>query len=129
LILAAFLAAMLFVGGARLDGFAILGLAFGGIVVVTVGFVLVIWTIGGNVSSRLALSILFGSIGTSLFLTGGCLLTGRSAGTLFMWWSVLAAAVSVWTFTKAPCLKQLNFREMLSIVAIGLLAPISHRPR
>jgi hypothetical protein len=124
MILAAFVAAMLIAGGARLGAPAILGLAYGGIVIVSTGFVLVIWTIGDSTSSRLALAILLGSITTSLFLTFGCLLTGRSAGTLFVWWSVIVAAASFWTFAKAPPLRQFDFREVLSIVAIGLLVAI-----
>jgi hypothetical protein len=124
IILATFVAAMLSVGGARLGASAVLGLAYGGIVVVAAGFVLVVWTSGENTSSRLALAILLGSIATSLFLTVGCLLTGRSAGTLFMWWSVIAATASLWTFSKAPPVRQLDFREVLSILAIGLLVAI-----
>jgi hypothetical protein len=84
-ILAAFVATMLIVGGTRLDALGVLGLTYGGIVIVTVGLVLIIWTIGESASSRFAMAILLGSITTSLFLTGGCLLTGCSAGTLFIW--------------------------------------------
>ena len=124
IILATFAAAVLIVGGARLDAPAVLGLAYGGIVIVAAGFVLVVWSIGENAISRLALAILLGSIATSLFLTVGCLLTGRTAGTLFMWWSVIVAAASLWTFTKAPSVRELDFREVLSIVAIGLLVAI-----
>jgi len=124
IILATFAAAVLIVGGARLDAPAVLGLAYGGIVIVAAGFVLVVWSIGENTASRLALAILLGSIATSLFLTVGCLLTGRTAGTLFMWWSVIVAAASLWTFPKAPSVRELDFREVLSIVAIGLLVAI-----
>lgn len=124
MILAAFVAGMLIVGGARLSPAALLGLAYGGIVIVAAGFVLVVWTGGNDAPSRLALAILLGTIVTSLFLTCGCLLTGRSAGMLFMWWSVIVAAASFWTFTKTPSVRPLDFREVLSIVAIGLLVAV-----
>jgi hypothetical protein len=121
LILAAFVATLLVVGGARLDPLGGLMLAYGGIIIVGAGFVLVAWTIGANASSRLAMAILLGSIVTSLFLTGGCLLTGLRAGTVFMWWSIIVAAGCFQTFTKARGIKQLEFVEVLSVLAIGCL--------
>jgi hypothetical protein len=121
LILAAFVATLLVLGGAPLDPLGGLLLAYGGIVVSAAGFVLVIWTIGGNASSRLAMAILLGSIVTSLFLTGGCLLTGFRAGTVFVWWSIIVAAGCFQTFTKARGIKQLEFIEVLSVLAIGCL--------
>jgi hypothetical protein len=120
ILLAAFVAVMLLVGGASLDVPAILALAYGGIVLLTAGFVLVIWTVGEDVSSRLTLAILLGSMATSLFLAAGCLLTGRSAGTLFIWWSVIAAVAAFWTFIRAPAVRRFDFREVLFLVAIGL---------
>jgi hypothetical protein len=124
MILAAFVAAMLVAGGASVDVPAILGLAYGGIVLVATGFVLAAWTIGEDATSRPALAVLLGSIATSLFLTAGCLLTGRNAGTLFIGWSVIAAAAAFWTFIKAPAVRRLDFRELLSLVAIALLVAL-----
>jgi hypothetical protein len=124
IILAGFAAAMLLSSGARLDAHSILGLAYGGIIIVASGFVLVIWTIGANACSRIALAIVLGSIVTSLFLTVGCLMTAQSAGTVFKWWSVVAAAASLWTFLKAPDVRYLNFQEVLSLLAIGLLVAL-----
>jgi len=51
-------------------------------------------------------------------------LDGPQRWELFMWWSVIVAAASLWTFTKAPSVRELDFREVLSIVAIGLLVAI-----
>ena len=51
-------------------------------------------------------------------------LDGPQRWELFMWWSVIVAAASLWAFTKAPSVRELDFREVLSIVAIGLLVAI-----
>src|SRR5262245_61644375 len=89
IILAVFAATMLHIGGARLGALALLGLACGSAIVVISGLILIGWSAGNTPVPTLALSIVMGSLASSLFLVGGCFLTGYRAGVVFLWWSVL----------------------------------------
>jgi hypothetical protein len=135
LVVAAFAAAMLVVSGAHLGVVAILGLAYGGVVIAASGQILVLWALEGT-SSKIALAILVGSVATSCFLTGGCLLSGRSASTVFLWWSVLVAAVAFQSLRASSTFKSVNterpFRfgrqvdlwDLASTLATGLTVAI-----
>ena len=132
LLVAVFAAAMLIVSGARLDVLTIFGLIYGGTVIAASGYVLVVWTRAES-SSEIALAILLGSITTSLFLTGGCLLSGHSAGTIFLWWSVLVAAIAFRAFRDASpfnavspvrLIRRVDLRDVASTIAIGLVVAV-----
>jgi hypothetical protein len=131
LMVAAFVGAMLIASGARLGALAILGLVYGGTVIAASGYLLVRWTLAES-SSDIALAILLGSIATSLFLTGGCLASGHSAGTIFVWWSVLVSASAVRFLRASPfnalnpvnTLRRVDLVEVASVVAIGLVVAI-----
>src|SRR4051794_27296470 len=77
LVLASVTGALLHISGAALSVAAALSLLYGGIVVVTSGLVIVLWTIGASRVPRLALAILVGILVTSLVLVGGYFLTGQ----------------------------------------------------
>ena len=130
--MAAFVAAMLTASGARLDILPILGLLSGGTVIAASGYVLVLWTRAES-SSEIAMAILLGSIATSLFLTGGCLLSGYSAGTIFLWWSVLVVAISFRAFWRvspfdtvnpARLVRGVDLRDLASTVSIAVVVAV-----
>ena len=130
--MAAFVAAMLTASGARLDILPILGLLYGGTVIAAFGYVLVLWTRAES-SSEIALAILLGSIATSLFLTGGCLLSGHSAGTIFLWWSVLVVAIvgrAFWCVSPfdavnpARFVRGVDLRDLASTVSIAVVVAV-----
>ncbi len=127
--MAAFAAAMLSMSGGRLDALAILGLVYGGTVITASGYLLVLWALE-KASSEMALSILLGSVATSLVLTGGCILSGHSAGTIFVWWSLLVAAMAFQVarhpspFHAVNLVRRFDPLELASIVAIGLVVAV-----
>ena len=123
-LLAAFTSLMLILNGAGIDSPMVLELVYGGGVITASGFSLLIWTRSENISSRLALAILLGSVCTSLVLAGGCLITGLSAGTVFVWWSLIALSSYWWASSIVPAVSKLKFRELVSIFVIGLCAAI-----
>jgi hypothetical protein len=135
LVMAAFAAAMLVASGARLGALAILGLVYCGVVIAASGHVLIRWTLDTTCSS-IALVILLGSVATSLFLTGGCLLTGRGASTIFLGWSVLVAVMTFLTYRDLSPFKavdavnpfrlvrRMDLRDVASSVAIGVVVAI-----
>jgi hypothetical protein len=91
---AAFVAALLVAGGARPGAVALLGLVYGGTVLAASGYLLIRWSIGTALPS-MALTIVLGSVATSVALLFGCLLSGYRAGTIFVAWSLLVAAMAV----------------------------------
>ena len=107
LLVAGFAAAMLTASGARLDALAIVGLVYGGTVIAASGHLLVLWALE-RTKTEIALAILLGTVATSLFLTAGCLLSGQSAGRIFVLWSVLVAAIAYRVFRDAPTLDAAN---------------------
>jgi hypothetical protein len=126
LMVAAFAVAMLIASGGRPGALAILGLVYGGVVIAASGYVLILWALDGT-SSKIALAILLGTVATSLFLTAGCLISGHSASTIFVWWSVLVSAIAFRAFREVSPLDAVNpawrvdLREVASIVAVGLV--------
>ena len=78
LVLAAFAATMLTIGGATLDPAAMASLFFGGTIVAIAGSVIVAWTVGDAHPSHHVMAILLGSLATSLVLFLGCVTTGAS---------------------------------------------------
>lgn len=120
LVVSAFCATMLIESGAHLGVRAILGLVYGGVVIVAAGLMLVRWGVRETASARLALAILVGSTASSLVLTGGCLVTGQSAATVLVWWSVVVAALSVRGWRQAPRLSREDVRELAALAGIGL---------
>ena len=124
LILAAFAVTMLVTGGAVLDAASVVGVMFGSAVIVAAGFVIVLSTMGESAPARHTLAILLGSIATSLFLLGGCLITRSPAGAVFLWWSGLVIPAAVWTFRGAPRISRADRWELMAIAAIAVLAAI-----
>jgi hypothetical protein len=119
LVVSAFCAAMLIEGGAHLDVRATLALIYGGVVIVAAGLLLVRWAVRETTSARVPLAILLGSTASSLVLTAGCLVTGQSAATVFVWWSVVIMALSVGGRRQAPCFSKQDVRELGAVAAIG----------
>jgi hypothetical protein len=76
---------MLYVTGAPLRLPLILGLLYGGAIVVLSGLVLVSWALDETPAPKLALAVVPGSLATSLVLVGGYFLTGLRAGVVFVW--------------------------------------------
>ena len=132
LIVAGFVATMLSASGAPVGPVAILGLIFGGTVVAASGYLLIFWTLE-DTASPIALTILLGSVATSLFLAGVCLMIGQSASTAFVVWTVLVAAHSVRAFYESSPVRtadaaggsgQLDARDLASTVAIVVVVAV-----
>jgi hypothetical protein len=120
-ILTAFALAMLVTGGASLDVATIAWLTIGSAVIVTAGLVVVAWVVGDAEPPGSAMAILLGSITTSLVLVAGCALTGRLAGTIFIWWSVIVVAAAVFTFRARQGLSAVDRTEVVAVAAIAVL--------
>jgi hypothetical protein len=121
LLLAVFTAAMLSIGGASITAPAVAALLYGGTVVAASGVALASYTFGTRAPAGLALDIVLGSAATSVFLMGGCLLTGVRASFVFGWWSVLVAAAAVAGLRATAPAKRIDRREVVCVVVLGIL--------
>ena len=121
LLLAAFAATMLTIGGAALDAAAIASLFFGGTIVAIAGSVIVIWTVGDAYPSHHVMAILLGSLATSLVLLFGCMTTGTLAAKVFLVWSGVVLAAGAWTLRSAPEAGHRDGLDVLAIAAIAIL--------
>jgi hypothetical protein len=117
LALGSFVAALLHVAGVAVDLKLALALAFGGAVIVSSGLVVVGRALGERREPVLGLAIVIGSLATSLVLLGGCLLTGRRAGAIFLWWGLLVTTVSYFERHRLRHVR-VDWREVGSVLLI-----------
>jgi hypothetical protein len=118
-ILAAFLSAMLWIGGAQL-GLWQPGILFvGALVVLLSGEVLLIGT-GLAIPARIPVVIVTGAMLTSLALLAGALVTGLTAGAVFVGWSLLVAATVAIVSRGAP--RAQTRTDLVDAVAVACLA-------
>ena len=121
LLLAAFAATMVTIGGAALDAAMIASLFFGGTIVAIAGSVIVTWTVGDAYPSHHVMAILLGSLATSLVLLVGCMTTGTLAAKVFLVWSGVVLAAGAWTLRSAPEAGHRDGLDVLAIAAIAIL--------
>jgi hypothetical protein len=124
ILLGAFAAVMLTIGGATLDPATVAVLCFGGTVVAIAGSVIVTWTVGDAHPSHHVLAILLGSLATSLVLLIGCVSTGALAAKVFLGWSVVVLCAGAWTLRSGPEVERHDGVDFLAIVTIATLVVI-----
>jgi hypothetical protein len=118
-VLAVFVAALLHIGGARIDLPSGLALVFGSVVIMIAGELLVSLTIGDASAPALPLIIVVGTLTTSLFLEAGYFLTGQQTPNVFLAWSALIVAAAGYRLRR-PSPVTIDVRDLGAVATIAV---------